>query len=390
MARPRKPWFRKSNRCWYVEIEGRQVRLGRDKTEALRRYHELMARKLGEPAPGPDMTFVEMADRFLEWVKKNRSLETYLWYQDRIERFCRKYPTIVAADVRPYMVEEWVGEYEIAVTTRRNYLRSVKRCFSWAKKQGYIERNPIEDLEVPRAEERDVCISEEEFARMMTFVRLPELSDLIQVSWETGCRPQESLRVEARHVDVVNQRWVFHKSEAKMERIARVVYLTDTALDITRRLMLAHPTGPLFRNSNGVPWSTDAVNSQFDALRHRMGKAVMEREGIEIPTEAITALIPSLRPSKRVQGVETEKTDAELRSEAKRKLTFQEAKKLVPRYSLYALRHSWATNALKRGVDSMTVAILMGHEDPSMLARVYQHLSQDPQHLLNQARKAVG
>ena len=71
-------------------------------------------------------------------------------------------------------------------------------------------------------------------------------------------------------------------------------------------------------------------------------------------------------------------------------MTYRLACSLMPNYSLYALRHSWATHALQRGVDSLTVAILMGHQDPSMLARVYQHLSLNPSHLLEQARKAVG
>lgn len=65
------------------------------------------------------------------------------------------------------------------------------------------------------------------------------------------------------------------------------------------------------------------------------------------------------------------------------------ARVLGPRYSLYALRHSWATNALERGIDALTVAVLMGHSDPSTLARVYQHLSHNPKHLLEQARRAI-
>ena len=62
---------------------------------------------------------------------------------------------------------------------------------------------------------------------------------------------------------------------------------------------------------------------------------------------------------------------------------------LAPRYSLYAFRHSFATHALERGVDSVTVAILMGHSDPSMLAKVYQHLTQNPTFMLEQAKKAA-
>jgi site-specific recombinase XerD len=60
------------------------------------------------------------------------------------------------------------------------------------------------------------------------------------------------------------------------------------------------------------------------------------------------------------------------------------------KYSLYTLRHSWATHALERGLDALTVAVLMGHRDPSTLAKVYQHLAHNPEYLLEQARKAAG
>jgi hypothetical protein len=43
---------------------------------------------------------------------------------------------------------------------------------------------------------------------------------------------------------------------------------------------------------------------------------------------------------------------------------------------------------LTSGVDALTVAILAGHCDVSTLAKTYQHLSQNPQYLLDQARRA--
>src|SRR5207249_6485806 len=54
----------------------------------------------------------------------------------------------------------------------------------------------------------------------------------------------------------------------------------------------------------------------------------------------------------------------------------------------YAIRHSYATNALRAGVDPITLAVLMGHADASMIAKVYQHLATDPTFLLDAARKA--
>ena len=81
---------------------------------------------------------------------------------------------------------------------------------------------------------------------------------------------------------------------------------------------------------------------------------------------------------------------AKLTSAARCKLIDQLAAKQAPRYSLYAFRHSWATNALESGVDALTVATLMGHSDPSTLARVYSHISSNPEHMAKQAIRALG
>jgi len=231
------------------------------------------------------------------------------------------YPTMEAMQVKPYHVEKWVARYELAVTTQRNYFRPVKRCYKWGKSQGYLSDNPIESLEVPCAEHHEISLSHDDFETLMTFVVNDNLADLVRITWETGCRPQESLIVEARHVDITNQRWVFDKSQSKGKKVSRVVYLTDTVMEIVQRLMAVHPTGPLFRNSNGNPWKTDAVNCAFDAIQVRMGKAEMARKGIEVSDADIKKFIPTLKPMKIENGSECEKRPAELRCEAKRKLT---------------------------------------------------------------------
>ncbi|MCB0337346.1 MAG: tyrosine-type recombinase/integrase, partial [Bdellovibrionales bacterium] len=203
--------------------------------------------------------------------------------------------------------------------------------------------------------------------------------------------PQESLRVENRHVDLNHNRWVFPQSEAKCKKGPRIVYLTDEALAVTKRLYEPkRPHQRLFRNSADRPWTTEAINCFFDRLQERMGKQALKDAGYEVPPKEIDRMIAKLNPTCLVKGTLHTKSKAELKAEAKRKLLRTKARSAAPRYCLYALRHSWATNALKAGVDALTVAILMGHRDPSMLARTYQHLGHSPEHMFQQAQKAVG
>ena len=383
-----KPWFRPSRNTWYVTLDGTQVNLGQDKQAAFEQYKALLAKPRQVRVAADSLAVV--IDAFLEWTEKHRAPDTYEWYRYRLQRFIERYPDLRVDQLQPLHVQQWVDGYDVAQTSRRNYIRAVKRCVKWAVVQGYLPHNPIQHLEMPANEPRDVFLTVEEYDRLLSFIPEGPFRDLVVVTWGTGCRPQESLRVEARHVDESHQRWVFPRSESKGKRTPRVVYLTDAAMALTERLMHERSTGPLFRNTSGRPWTTDAVNCAFFRLRVRMGKAELQRSGESIDRQAIAELVPTLKTTRRVKGRLVQKSEADLRCEAKRKLLAARAVELVPRYSLYALRHSWATRALQRGTDALTVAILMGHSDPSTLAKVYQHLAHNPGHLLEQARKAAG
>ncbi len=309
-------------------------------------------------------------------------------YRYRLERFAKRHSKIAPEELKPYHVEKWAASYPVSKTTRRNYMRAVKRCYRWAKQQGYIETNPIADLEVPSAENREVVIRPAEFEQFIACSRHQTVNDVLVTAWETGCRPQELVKVTAQHVDLANQRWVFKQSESKMKRVVRVVYLGERSVEIARRLIAAYPTGPVFRNSKGRPWKMTSLNSAIKRLRIRLGQDEVIRQG-GVTQDEVNAYVPKLSKTKMVRGKKVAKSDRELRGEATRKIRDQKAKRIAQGYSLYAIRHSFATNALENGVDALTVAVLMGHKDPSTLARVYQHLSHNPKHLLEQARRAT-
>jgi site-specific recombinase XerD len=388
MARPPKPWFWKARKAWYVTIDGTRHFLAEDKEAALTRFHQLMAEPQKRIVRSDSVAAI--IDLFLDWCQKHRAPDTYEWYRYRLERFVQNYPDLRTHELRPFHVQQWLDAMsDLASGSRRNFCRSIKRAVRWAKKQGYIDTNPIVDMEQPKAGKREVVLSQDEFDLVQSLVPSSEFRDLLTVTWETGCRPQESLAVEARHVQLKTNRWVFGESEAKGD-IGRVVYLTESAAAITRRLMERNPTGKLFRNTNGKPMTTESVNCSFIRLQQKMGLAAVKEREFEPTEKEIRECSKSLSPTRVVKGATVAKSKRELYIEARRKLRLRQAEQLAPKYSLYVLRHSWATHALERGVDALTVAVLMGHRDPSTLAKVYQHLAHNPEYLLEQARKAAG
>ena len=76
-----KPFWQAARNAWFVQVNGKQVKLSADKDEAFRRYHELMSRPpeavASQPAPASGELVVQLVDDLLEWAKCNRAKATY-------------------------------------------------------------------------------------------------------------------------------------------------------------------------------------------------------------------------------------------------------------------------------------------------------------------------
>jgi hypothetical protein len=163
-----KPFFRPSRGLWYIQIRGKQHNLGPcTAEEAVERAVALKNRLKVEDAVGDPTALVAVIDAFLEWVERNRAPKTYEWFHYRLQRFAERYPDLELAELRPWHVTQWADSYRFSVTSRRNYLRSVKRCMSWAAKQGYVTRSPIADLEVPAADRRERPVTPDVFRTLL-------------------------------------------------------------------------------------------------------------------------------------------------------------------------------------------------------------------------------
>lgn len=340
MGRPRKqarePFWRSERNCWYVHLGTKTVRLDPDKGEAWRLWHVMMARKPEERvapvARVGTVSAVEVIDRFLGWAEVNRARPTYEAYKQRLQPLIDSIPAALAADeLKPYHLTAVMDAKATWGANRKSdFAVAVNRAFNWAVKQGIIDRNPVAHVERPAREVRELHVTPKDYAEVMAAVAEPNFRTLLEVAWETGARVQELRKLEARHYEPEHHRLVLLPKESKGKRQRRVIYLDEKAEAVIKSQVEKFPSGALLRNSEGAAWTKDAINCAFVRLKKKIGRKL----------------------------------------------------------HLGAWRKGYATEALKAGVDTNTLAHLLGHANGVMLSKVYARVQQDPEYMAEQARKA--
>lgn len=332
MGRRATGFWRADRNAWYVKLDGRQIRLAVGKgakAQAERELRRLLAeRDRGATSGVGVLSVAAVCALFDAHAQRHLAPITASRYREFLERFAGAFGPLAASEARPKDVLAWLdGKPTWGPTTRHNAATAVKRAFAWAAKVGHLERDPLAGLERPRAGRREVVADGATAAAMIAGAISPEFRDLLVFLRETGCRPGEAIRMEARHVDWGRRLAVLDgKTTARTGR-KRIIHLTEAATAILASGLERHPAGPLLRNTKGLPWTRTALNTQMRRLRARLG----------IGKEAGAVL--------------------------------------------YALRHQWVTDALESGVPIATVAELAGHRGTAMVERHYSHLSDRTEHL---------
>jgi len=351
-----RPFFRQDRQLWYVEIKGKQHRLGKHPSKEpepkkvdgkwnvpvaiMQLYHDAMANQNQPVPPGsePGLPAVQVLEDFMDYIERERGKRTFEWYRRVLKSFRLSLKEGLTCDeLKPLHITEWLKDKKWSPSTRHGAIHAVKTAFRWAKKQGMIDLSPVAEAEAPSPTRREAILTPIQWGKILAGATDDEFRDLLNFLYESGARPQEACHAEARHFDEQHGRLIFPAAESKGRKHPRVIYLTPPALAIINRLCAKWPEGKLFRNSDGEPWNRNAIRCRFRRMRKHS------------------------RVDLKITGL-----------------------------CCYAIRHTYATQALQRGVDPITLAVLMGHSDASMIANVYQHLATSPDFLQDAAKKAAG
>lgn len=352
MARVAHPWYWEERDGWYVTKDGQRHLLGghpenappprktRGKwnaPEAIRlAFHALMVAPPPTPAAAPvtasNLSVARLFDRYLDWCQRHREKRTYTDYLWHLQRFCEHLESadrLPALDLRPFHVNEWLDAHpDWGQTYRRNAIASVKRAYTWAEEEGYIEHTPLRRLKKPMPKRREQVITPEEYKAIIGCYKPGNpFREFLEFCWASGCRPIEARLLEGRHVNLERKLVAIPPGEAKGRKRWRVIRLEGRALELAQKRLTE---GRLFVNRDGRPWTTFSINCRFCRLKDKLGV----------------------------------------------------------KYFAYAFRHSFAQRLLVDGVDHLTVAELLGHADGTMLAKVYAHMDQADGHLREALKRA--
>jgi integrase len=322
------PFFRKQTQTWYVQIGKKQINLGKDKKEATKRYHQLMAEH--KRYTGDDTVFA-IIEAYKGWLRAEKAKSTATMRSAVLLSFQEHIGTRLKAwQVKPHHVQSWCTEkYGHRSSTWRNYVtNAVGFVFSWAKKQGYISENPLKGMEKPKAEIRQEFLPADVWPKLLALPKDEAFRDWLHFMLLAGARTQEMFKIEARYFDKAGARIVFPIIESKGKKRSRVIYLPTEAVEIAGKWAARFPDGPMFRNTDGKPWNKNSINCRFKRLKVAM------RE---------------------------------------------------PKLCATVLRHSFAHHRLASGQDSLLVSKLLGHTSGHMLATRYGHVEQNPDLMLRAA-----
>jgi integrase len=326
--RVRKPWFRASKNAWYVEVNGKQVRLAAGKENekaAFDAFYKLMA---GEPRQqaSDSLLIATLCDLFLEFSLLHHAKKSYRLYKDFLQSFCKRHGRLPALQIKPFHITRWVDQHPTWKGAKRHAIVAVKRVYSWAEQEGLIASNPIKHVKKPPSNRRERVVSAAEKLQIMEAIKDQAFRDFVFALQETGCRPGEVAAVTAADCNFELGIWILkqHKTVGKTGR-PRIIYLTPAMVELSKRLAEKHPAGPLFRNTRGRAFTGNAIRCRFKELRKNH---------------------PNLT------GVVA-----------------------------YTYRHAFATKALVSGVGIAQVAELLGHTSTQMVSRYYSHLAENVAHL---------
>ncbi len=322
MARQSKPHYRSEKNAWYARINGSRLSLGvkgkKTKKEAYEAWHTLIANGIPEKPKG-ELTINEVVKSFLDEASERMSAGCHRNYSIFAERLRVAFGNKRTNELTNNAVEVYARKQsEWSNTYRNQFLGFVITLYRWALRERMINVNPLGNVNRPAKSSRGVnaVLTAEEHQTLIKHAD-DDFADFLNLLWHTGCRPSEIAGLTAEQVrQSVNGVIVLNDHKSAHKGKQRMLILNDEAMSIVKRRADGR-TGLLFDGINGK-LTANAIGGRIRRLSEKAG---------------------------------------------------------LRNIIAYGYRHTFATDALSKGIADTHVASLLGHSSTTMLHKHYSHLT---------------
>jgi len=329
--------YRRGRTWWYVfEFEGRKIQQSsgfRNKTAAVRaeakRRTDLLERRAGFTKLKQAPKFEEFVEQFLKWSEQQHRPKTHELHSGNCKALKKFFRGKWLDEITQGMVEDfkltriqqkrWGERDEIAVSgvTVNRALSTLRLIYNYAERCGFRVSNPVKHVVFFRETGRTRIISAQEERAYLAATSQP-LRDIARTMLDTGMRPEEVFRIETANLDFV-QRTILNPF-GKTAAARRKLTMTDEVWSILKARVVSSKGPYVFSSPDKFEKPIGSVRKAHDAAIRRA--------------------------------------------------------KVMPRFRLYDLRHTYASRAVMAGVDLPTLAALLGHTSVQMTMR-YVHPAEE-------------
>lgn len=220
----------------------------------------------------------DLVDQFLNWVRGNRSLNTFRMYDGRLKPFKERFSDRRVKSLKPLEIDEfldsvnkWPDGSEKAPDTIRANITALEQLEKWAIRKQLTRTVFIGQRDKPIGRIRERIPTQVEVDAIKSKAS-KEFNIIYQALRQCGARPNELARAtvadwnrEERAIILVH-----HKTARKTGRPRRITVASKFEALILESLG-DRVTGPLFLTPRGNQWTTDSLSQAFTRYRKAAG-----------------------------------------------------------------------------------------------------------------------